>query len=44
MFGNMNFKVEAVYDNNSEAYIRHFSDAIIKSDIEGLKLIAIEPT
>lgn len=25
-------------------YIRHFSDAIIKSDIEGLKLIAIEPT
>lgn len=44
MFGNMNYEVEAAYDNNSEAYIQHFSDAIIKSDIEGLKLIAIEPT
>lgn len=44
MFGNMNYEVEAAYDNNSEAYIRHFSDAIIKSDIEGMELIAIEPT
>lgn len=44
MFGNMNYEVDEVYDNNSEAYIRHFSDAIIKSDIEGMELIAIEPT
>ena len=44
MFGNMNYEVEAAYDNNSEAYIQHFSDAIIKSDIEGMELIAIEPT
>lgn len=44
MFGNMNYEVEAVYNNNSEAYIQHFSDPVIKTDIEGMELIAIEPT
>lgn len=44
MYGNMNHEVEAVYNDNSEAYIPHFSDPVIKTDIEGMELIAIEPT
>ena len=44
MFGNINYEVEAVYNDNSEAYIQHFTDPVIKTDNKGMVLIDIEPT
>ena len=43
MYGNANFKVEDVWNNNSEEYIQHFSGIGIRSNIKGLE-IDIEPT
>lgn len=44
MYGNTNYEVEDSYNNNSEDYIKHFSDIVLKSKIGGLKITAIEPT
>lgn len=44
MYGNKNFEVEESYNNNSEDYIKHFSDIVFKSKVEGLEITGIEPT
>lgn len=44
MFGNTNYEVEDAYNDNSSAYIQHFSDIKIESKVEGVKFIGVEPT
>lgn len=44
MYGNKNYEVEGSYNNNSEDYIKHFSDIVLKSNVEGLEITGIEPT
>ena len=44
MYGNKNYEVEESYNNNSEDYIKHFSDIVLKSNVEGLEITGIEPT
>ena len=42
-FGNTNFYVDGIYNNNTSSYISHFSGIKIIPNREGLQLISIEP-
>lgn len=44
MFGNTNYEVEDSNNNNSEDYIKHFSDIVLKAYIKGIEITGIEPT
>lgn len=44
MYGNKNYEVEEPYNNNAEDYIKHFSDIVLKSNVEGLEITGKEPT
>lgn len=44
IYGNADFEVEESCNNNSEDYIQHFSGMELKSAIEGLEIVDIEPT
>lgn len=44
MFGNTNYEVEDSNNNNSEDYIKHFSDIFLKSYVKGIEITGIEPT
>lgn len=44
MYGNENYEVEDAYNNNTEDYIKHFSNLVIKSYVKGLEIIGVEPT
>ena len=44
IYGNADFEVEDSWNNNSEDYIQHFSGMELKSAIEGLEIVDVEPT
>ena len=44
MFGNTNYEVEDSNNNNSEDYIKHFSDIVLKTNVKGIEITGIEPT
>ena len=44
MYGNTNYEIEDAYNNNSEEYIKHFSDIVLNSNVKGLEIIYKEPT
>lgn len=44
MYGNTNYETEVAYNNNSEEYIKHFSDIVLNSNVKGLEITGKEPT
>ena len=44
IFNNTNFEVEEIYNNNSSSYIKHFSELMMVSKIEGLEILGVDQT